>query len=176
MAVELLSLSCNHCGAPLQAPPEARYLTCAHCNARLAVQRSGSAYYTSVLEKIEKNTEEAVEDLGIIRRQNDLERLDREWAMKRETYLVRGKDGSTREPDENPGCNTALNGFVVVFGAIWTCIAGAAFPPMALFGLVFIGFAIHGMVSSQRKAGEYREAKARYEATRRRLAAALDER
>ena len=54
--MELITLSCNQCGAPLEAPPSARFLTCAHCGSRLSVQRTGSAYYTEVMEQVATNT------------------------------------------------------------------------------------------------------------------------
>jgi DNA-directed RNA polymerase subunit RPC12/RpoP len=54
--MELISLSCNNCGAPLEAPESAKYLTCAFCGSRLSVQRTGSAYYTNVMEQIAENT------------------------------------------------------------------------------------------------------------------------
>ena len=49
--MELISVSCNHCGAPLEVPPGANYVTCAHCGSRLAVKRTGSAVYTELLER-----------------------------------------------------------------------------------------------------------------------------
>ena len=54
--MQLISLSCNKCGAPLEAPEGANFLTCGYCGSRLAVQRNGSAYYTQVLDQIDHKT------------------------------------------------------------------------------------------------------------------------
>ncbi len=32
--------------------------------------------------------------------------------------------------------------FAALFGIVWTCIAAAMFPPMAFFGIFFIGYAV----------------------------------
>ena len=51
-------------------------------------------------------------------------------------------------------------GIAVVFGIIWMGFAagmGAPFP-FPLFGLVFIGFAIFGMINGATKASGYRDA------------------
>ncbi len=54
--MRLLSLTCNHCGAPLEVPAKTRFLTCNYCSSRLEVHRSGSAVHTEVLEAIEERT------------------------------------------------------------------------------------------------------------------------
>lgn len=54
--MELVSLSCNNCGAPLEAPKTANYLTCAHCGSRLAIQRTSTAYFTEVMGQVAENT------------------------------------------------------------------------------------------------------------------------
>src|SRR4051794_1900041 len=56
LSMELINLSCNKCGAPLEAPPSANFLTCSYCGSRLAVHSSGSAYYTEVLGQIDQKT------------------------------------------------------------------------------------------------------------------------
>ena len=56
--MELINLSCNKCGAPLEAASNANYLTCGYCRSRLAVHKGTSAYFTEVLDQIEINTSE----------------------------------------------------------------------------------------------------------------------
>ncbi len=43
------SVRCNECGAVLQAPSSARYVTCNHCNISLEVHRTSVATYTEAL-------------------------------------------------------------------------------------------------------------------------------
>lgn len=45
----LLSVSCNHCGAPLQITEETKFVTCLHCDHQLAVKHSDSAIFTGVI-------------------------------------------------------------------------------------------------------------------------------
>ena len=60
--MELETLSCNNCGAPLEVPPGANFVTCAHCGSRLAIKRTDNASYTEVLDQIGQRTERMSED------------------------------------------------------------------------------------------------------------------
>src|SRR5438045_7513413 len=95
---QAVSVRCNHCGAPLQVAGGARFLTCTYCGAQLEVHRSGGAVYTEVLQEIDQRTERIERDVQQIKRQNAIEALDREWEMRRQTLMVRNKDGSTDAP------------------------------------------------------------------------------
>ena len=170
--VEVLSVSCNHCGAPLSLPAGARFVTCTHCGSRLAVHASGGAAYTEVLGEIRADTRRIAGDVEAIKVQNQLEQMDREWMIERERYMIHGKHGS-HLPTEDRAAGTVMGVFVIAFGVIWTIIAGVAFPPMALFGVFFIGFAIYGLMSGNRKAQEYRAAEERYQSRRRAVLEAL---
>ena len=87
-------LACNGCGAPLEVPANARYATCAHCGAHLAIQRNESAAWTEVAERIAGDTGRINEGVTLLTLQAELERLDREWQMEHEAPTVRrGKDG-----------------------------------------------------------------------------------
>ena len=82
--MKLLALNCNHCGAPLEVPEKANYLTCTFCQTQLSVQRSGGAAYTEALEKLDERTEQIADDVEILKLQAELDRLDREWTSGRE--------------------------------------------------------------------------------------------
>lgn len=159
--MELLSLNCNHCGAPLEVPSSARFVTCNHCNSKLAVKRTGSTTYTELLEQIDQRTEQLTEQVAHLSYQNEIHRLDREWELERERYMVTGKHGHRRIPSET---GSLVGGAVAtVFGIGWMVFAsqigGGAF---ALFGLVFIGIAIFGSFNGVTKANRYRQAERRY--------------
>ncbi|MEQ8819095.1 MAG: hypothetical protein RLY93_02545 [Sumerlaeia bacterium] len=77
--MKTLHLTCNHCGAPLDVAENANFVTCGHCGSRLKVERTESSYSTSVLESIDRRTQDIQEDLEKIRLHHELERLDREW-------------------------------------------------------------------------------------------------
>jgi hypothetical protein len=164
--MNVISVCCNKCGAPLEVPDKTKFLTCSHCGSKLEVQNSGGAYFTSVLEQIGRRTEKMSDDLETIKHQNDLERIDREWQMKREGLMVRGKDGSESVPSAAGG--VIGGGIAVAFGFIWTIAASSMGAPaiFLLFGVFFVGAALYGIISSVHKANEYDSLKQQYESER----------
>jgi hypothetical protein len=164
--MDTISVSCNKCGAPLEVPDKTRFLTCSHCGSRLEVQRSGGAYFTSVLEEISRNTEKMSSDLEVIRLQNDLERIDREWQMKRQGLMTHNKNGGESEP--SIGGAVVGGGIAIVFGVIWMIGAFSMEAPFVfpLFGFVFISIAFWNIVSSVNKSNEYESLKRQYESQR----------
>src|SRR3954451_15924160 len=90
---QVTSVACNHCGAPLDISPTTQFVTCAYCGYKLQVHRSASSVYTEVLESIDQRTQRMEQDIDQIKRQNELERIDREWSMQRDAMLVRDKQG-----------------------------------------------------------------------------------
>jgi DNA-directed RNA polymerase subunit RPC12/RpoP len=163
------TVTCNHCGAPLAIADSTRFVNCTYCGARLEVHRKGNALYTEVLDAIDQRTKEIAADVGVIRRQNEIERLDREWAMRREELMVRGKNGSTSTPSIVGGVLVML--ITTVFGGFWTVTAANAGAPgiFPLFGVFFILAGIAGGITMIVKAGQYDHEQRRYEAERARL-------
>ena len=162
MADQVTSVTCNHCGAPLQVPPTTRFLTCTYCGTRLEIHRSGNAVYTEILEAIDQRTAEMAQDLDVIRRQNEIERLDREWQLKRDSLMVRGKHGSVSKPSVAGGLVGAL--VAGGFGVFWTVTAASAGAPgfFVLFGVLFVIMAIVMGISTATKATEYQDAEQNY--------------
>jgi hypothetical protein len=167
--MDITKVSCNSCGASLDIAPGARFVTCRYCAASLEVKRTDSAVFTEVLTRIDKRTATMAEDLGAIRREQELERLDREWELRRQSLLVRGKHGSTSEPSTFGGI------FVIAFGLIagiaWMAFAASmhgsgAFP---LFGLLFIGAAVASGVTMLSKASRLDSERREYEIRRNQL-------
>ncbi len=110
------------------------------------------------------------EDVGTIKLQNELERIDREWEMERGGLLVTDKHGRSSVPS-----TAHLLGFVLVagFGVAWTIFAANLSPPMAIFGIVFVIIALVGGLNTTRKAGVYRRQKGNWEGRRRKLLAEI---
>lgn len=158
--MEIVSLNCNSCGAPLDAGVGTNYITCTHCGARLAVKRTGNSAYTEILEKLDQKTETIAAQLEEIRRQNEVERIDREWEQEREKYMTKHKDGSRSEPNAAGGIVMGI--LFVGFGLFWLVMASQASAVMGLFGFVFIGFAVYSAIQNTRMADEYAKAQERY--------------
>jgi hypothetical protein len=167
--MKVLSLTCNHCGAPLQVEENTRYLTCRFCSSQLEVEHSGNVVYTKVLQAIDQRTTEMAKDLDTIKRQNELEQLDREWQREREKHLVRGKNGTTSVPS----IAGSLIGLVVgvSFGVFWMGLAistdGPGFLPY-VGGLIIFLVVINSLANFQ-KSANYREREAEYDRRRQHL-------
>lgn len=171
--MEITKVSCNGCGASLEISPGARFVTCRFCGASLAVKQTASAIFTEVLERIDQNTASMAQDLGAIRREQEIERLDREWALERNGFMTRDKQGNLHEPSTGGGMLGAFLGGG--FGVLWTIfaiaitstapnigplvVAKVIFP---LFGVVFTIGAIATGLKSAGSASQFQEAQQRY--------------
>jgi Short C-terminal domain len=100
-----------------------------------------------------------------IKRQNDVEQIDREWAMERERYMVTGRYGYRSVPTQGA---SLIGGIVIVaFGILWTVLAsgiGGGFA--AMFGVLFILFGAGISTYSFIKAGQYEQARQQYQRRR----------
>src|SRR5687768_6903672 len=134
-----VSVRCNHCGAPLVVSGGARFLTCSYCNTQLEIHRSGGAVYTEVIDQINQRTERIERDVAHIKRQNEVEQLDRDWDLRRQELMVRNKNGSKDVPSAVGGI---IGGTVaVVFGIFWMIMTAKSGAPgfIPLIGLIVIG-------------------------------------
>jgi DNA-directed RNA polymerase subunit RPC12/RpoP len=114
---EMISVSCNHCGAPLRVDSATRFATCTYCGAQLQVHVEGGVAYTEVLEKIDARTQQIAEDVREIKQYKSVEELDREWSQTRESHKRRSRDGVERMPSVIGSVVAGVVG--VIFGAIW---------------------------------------------------------
>lgn len=172
--MKVTKVCCQGCGADLEVDEAIRFVNCNYCGAKLEVVHDATTTHTRLLEKLEKQTGEMAEDLKVIRLQNDLEKLDREWDRETQGFMVTGKNGQRSIP--SAGGSMVGGGIAVVFGVIWMGFAGSmgAPTPFVLFGLVFIGVALFGMISGSTKATNYQNARVRMEERRRKLAAEIE--
>lgn len=167
--MHVVTLNCNHCGAPLEVPAKTRFVTCAYCASRLQIHQSGNAVYSEVLEAIGQRTEKMAQDLETIKLQNEVEQLDRQWQLDLDRYKVRDREGHYQVPNRAGSLVGAVVG--VVFGLFWIVFTlGAGAPGVfPLFGLLFIVLAIVGGVKAAGKADAYERGRTSYEIRRRAL-------
>ena len=163
----LISLSCNHCGAPIDVPEKSKFVTCAHCDSRLAIKSTGSANYTEVIEAVQRiaeQNEDMAEDLEAIRVHKDIEKLDREWQQKDKSYSHTNKDGSHSKPNKR---GSVIGGLMSGgFGVYWMINVPA---PIGIIGFFIV---IAGMTASFggiKKADKYDKEKSRYRKKRQKL-------
>jgi Flp pilus assembly protein TadB len=137
--MELLSLACGHCGAPLEVPDGTRFVTCGYCSSKLEVHRSGGAIYTEVLEALQKRTEEIADDVEILKLQNELERIDREWQENRAGYMIGSKHGASK-PSPIRGTIALLFGIGCIIYFIVTSGRNVSpVPIFVMFIFIFLG-------------------------------------
>jgi hypothetical protein len=117
------------------------------------------------------------EHLEEIKLQNEVARIDREWGMERERYMVAGGRYGQRYVPNRP--MSVVGGIIIVgFGIFWTVMAasiagGFGGGPAAIFpcfGILFILAGVAMSIYSYSKAVQYEQA---YEAYRRRRGGAL---
>jgi hypothetical protein len=172
----VVSVRCNHCGAPLEVAAGASFLTCSYCNSQLEVHRSGGAVYTEVIDQINKRTERIERDVQQIKRQNAVEQLDREWEIRRQELLVRNKDGSRDVPTM---AGSAIGGIIaIVAGIAWIIFTASMGAPgfFPLFGLLFIAVGVIASISQMTKADAYSREESAYRARREALLRESDSR
>ena len=160
--MKITKVCCQGCGADLQVDESIRFATCNYCHARLEIVHDPTVTHSRLLEDIGRTTERMAGNLRVIELQNDLERLDREWEGRRESFMVTGKNGHRSLPSE--AGSMIGGGIAVVGGIIWMVFAanmGAPFP-FPLFGLLFIGVAIFSMVNGTTEASGYRDAESAF--------------
>lgn len=179
--MQIEKISCNSCGAPLDVPSAANYVTCNHCSTQLSVRRTSNVTYTEQLNRLTEKTDELSDRLEDLTTQNAVAALDREWEFERKKHMV-----STKHGEQIPTEAGSFGGGVVIaiFGTLWTVIAffmtqsapdvgpftivKVVFP---LFGVAFVVFGVMSSMASYDKAGKFRTAEARYKKKRNELLA-----
>ena len=126
--MQLESLSCNNCGAPVDVPQSANFITCAHCGSRLAVKRTETAHYTEVLDRLQAHAYKVDRDLQYLRTQNELLLLDQAWEEERKQYMVSTTGGAPVEPSLEVVILGVIVALIVtgVGGAMACAIAGSS--------------------------------------------------
>ena len=144
-------------------------MTCTYCDTQLKIVSSDGAAYTEALERLEDKAEQIESRLVNLEEQGELERLDREWSMERESLLITNKRGRTYAPSKLMGIGQAV--IVTAFGIFWIIMAASIGAPsfMLLFGVVFIGVGIFGSVRVSAMAGKMQRRQREYEQQRRRI-------
>ncbi len=153
--MKLLALNCNQCGAPLEVPAKAKFVTCNFCSTQLSVQRNDKVAYTEAIEEIQERTRQMSEDLKYLKKQSAVEDLDRSWRRRREQFMVRSEQGELSVPRK--GIAIGIGAFTTVAGLLWMGFAMSIGAPgfFPLFGLLFIGFGLFTAARMTAKADDF---------------------
>ena len=168
---------CQSCGADLEVDESIRFVTCNFCGSKLEIVHGTTTTHSRLLEEIGEKTDRMSEDLKVIRLQNELERVDREWQVQREGLMTKDKDGGRSKP--TAGGSVIGAAIAAVFGIIWigmaSSVSSAGGPAgIQLFGVVFIVAAIFMAIGGVNRAGRYQQAEAEMQRKRRKLKAEID--
>lgn len=172
---QTLSVRCQNCGSPLQVGESIRFVTCGYCHSELQVVRDQSTVHTEILQKLEARTAEMSGSLKTIEIQNEIERLDREWDMWRQSNLPRGKSGQIQEPSPVATgiFGTVAAGFVIVWivvaYSLTSRVGGVVSFVFPLFGLFVLAGLIYNVVNGMTAGSGYGDARKIYESKRTRL-------
>lgn len=164
---------CQGCGADLQIDETIRFVTCNYCNARLEVLHDPTITHTRRLDQIERRTNDMAKQLKVIKLQNDLIQLDKEWEKFRKAVLISDENGRFSEPSEATGASRGIVGIVLVILWFVGCVANQSFGA-ALIGPLLFGIAIYLMKDDVEIAESFGTQKARYEAARKNLLHRID--
>lgn len=112
--VQVLNLACNHCGANLRVKSGTQYVTCGYCGSQLMVHEDGGSLYTEVLNRIDTKTTQIEKGVEIIKLQNELERLDREYQNQTLEEKITEAQQNTSSPKQSGGVGGFI-GAIIVF-------------------------------------------------------------
>lgn len=149
--MKIKNICCQGCGAALGIEDSLRFVTCNYCHARLEVVHDPTVTHTRLLEKLERHSDQLVDEMKMLRFQNDLEQLDREWLDYRKSTFPCRPNGTPVEPSVGGSVMGGIMVIVVglVFAAFSFCASylfgGVIGSPFAFFGVVglvvvFFGF------------------------------------
>lgn len=163
------SLNCNHCGANLEVPATTQFVTCKSCGSRLAIRRTESTTYTELLDALAPPLNAMANHIEHITDEQELARIDREWELEREQYLVSNRGGRREVPST---IGSVIGGiFIAGFGTVWTVMASSMFggQHLGLFPIIgeilIVGGVAMGVYSYQ-QARAYERAYRRYKERR----------
>lgn len=166
--VELVRLACDGCGADLELPDDARFVTCRFCEARLEVRRTDTAAFTRVreaVERVEKKTKRLSNEVAelraanrVLKLQDELQQLERDWDEEKKSLMIRGKDGTVSEPTRT---SAQVIGFASVVGGGFVAVAVPR-AEFVLAGIAIAGLGLAGAYIQHGKAVRFEDAKCRY--------------
>ena len=168
--MELVKLACNNCGADIDVPGDARFVTCRFCSAKLEVGHTDGAAFTRVREEVARIAHEVDElraENRVLSLKSDLERLDRDWNERREKLMIKSKDGSVSEPTRFTAvlCVVLGGGLAIVFVVMNVVAAGIVSAAVGAIAALIV----------YNKALQYERASALYQTRREKIVRSLDE-
>jgi LSD1 subclass zinc finger protein len=157
MSIKLETINCGNCGAPLQIPETAQFVTCNHCKTSLAVKRMDSITLTEKLDQTNERLDETEKRLAEMVYRNELSEETRRWERQRDSLMVKDKHGNKSKPSGIAG------GFALLVTIIMAVVGSNA---IGGFAFLFIIFGLFVFVVSLKKQQEFEAAQRRHKLRR----------
>lgn len=160
-------LLCNQCGASLNVAENTNFASCGYCNSKLKVHRSGGAVFSEVVEAIKERQDHTDNRVRILELENQILRLNQQWEMTKDRFMVHPKEGKPYLPDTKSGTGNVIGIIAaVVIGFVAVSMVGDI---GFLFLLFAVGITVVSAISSSNKREKYLAAKSSHESQVRRL-------
>ena len=118
--MKLEKLACNSCGAPLEVPESANFVTCNHCSTQLAVSRNDVLAVTEEANCRAEQAQEIGDRLRPLSIDDEVAALDREWKNNREELCHSCWRTSGGRPSKVIAVSAGLFGILSVLVLWWS--------------------------------------------------------
>lgn len=172
----LITSTCDNCETEIKTKSRVKYITCPICKHPLTVHHEGGRPRTEIIGQRKTSSRSDNNFQQLLRVENEIARLDREWTIEREKYRMHGRHTSNL-PNQTTGVGTIFAMIVGVgFALFWIGKVSEIENPGAFqaFGIVFIIAVVVSAISRLNKSSNYGEAEQQYKETRQKLTQKLN--
>ncbi|BCX50007.1 hypothetical protein HAHE_39150 [Haloferula helveola] len=158
--MKVTKVCCQSCGADLDVDESIRLVTCNFCGARLEIVHDETTTHSRLLQELGEKTDRMAGEIKVLRLQNELEQLEREWQSAREGLMITGKNGNRSVP--SVAGSLFAGGMMIVVGIIaMTALSNISQSGFTvLVPLIIIGIGVASMIHGTSKASRYETAEA----------------
>tara|TARA_R110002126_G_scaffold12416_10_gene54028 strand:- start:3541 stop:4062 length:522 start_codon:yes stop_codon:yes gene_type:complete len=167
--MKLLALNCNQCGAPLEVPDRANFVTCNFCSTRLSIQKTDKVVFTEAIGEIQERTRDIASDVAFLRMQSQLAELDRQWVIRRDSFMTPDADGQMRLVGKKTAIAAGIVAVVMGFGLSFAIATSSESPGFALIPPVFTLFVLFTAKMTYRRADRFENEQLDYRRARQAL-------
>jgi hypothetical protein len=160
------ALNCQKCGLALDVVYGLPFATCGRCGTRMELVSLQDSAHAKEVEDLKQENARLKVEIEASRLQNQLQRLQSDWQLKRPLLMVRGKRGVRYEPTIMQGVLTGV--LCVGMGIVWFVIT-AEFRspegeplPFRYFGILPMIVGIVQAIHIIRKTHTFERARASY--------------
>ena len=164
--MKVTKVCCQSCGADLDVDESIRFVTCNFCGARLEIVHDETTTHSRLLQELGEKTDRMAGEIKVLRLQNELEQLEREWQTAREGLMISGKNGNRSVPSLAGSLFTGA--MMIIIGII----AMTALSNISQSGFTFvvplmiIGMGVFSLIQGTSKASRYQTAEAAFKRRR----------